>query len=491
MDTINIGGNTQDRFYRYKMPKLISKIEGKGNGIKTVVPNMPDIARSLSRPPTYPTKFFGCELGAQVKCDEKNDRYIVNGAHDAPRLQELLDIFIKKFVLCAGCTCGQRTEVDMRHKLVTYILKNPPSPPKGKNGKKDRRNSNKKSTEDGENPPSPVTEEGSDDDLTKRIQAEASELPASNYHVDDDDWAVDTSAEAVAKRMKDLEDNVRTTLVLADLDEDNPYDEFNEWLEENPGSTNNEIYKKIKELGISKDSDQIMKHLVIGLFAENFQKNQKNADAIAKQFVTDPDDQRTLLGATEELILKNKGLLESKVICGILMGYYQNDLLDEEVFTVWIEGNNSSNYQRLFKRVGTVEFVDSETNQDIRNKAKPFAKCKETDEIWKYYNKKKETSDGHYSAECYHCKESWSREKSAKLKAHLAKECLKCPEKIRKYWKKKLIFEHLSKTIPINDHFNYFNSNEERPPATKEQIDQSLIRAFIMTGIPFKDNFLE
>ncbi|RHZ78660.1 hypothetical protein Glove_158g96 [Diversispora epigaea] len=406
MDTINIGGNTQDRFYRYKMPKLISKIEGKGNGIKTVVPNMPDIARSLSRPPTYPTKFFGCELGAQVKCDEKNDRYIVNGAHDAPRLQELLDIFIKKFVLCAGCSnpetdliitgkgnsqkiirdckaCGQRTEVDMRHKLVTYILKNPPSPPRGKNGKKDRRNSNKKSTEDGENPPSPATEEGSDDDLTKRIQAEASELPTSNYR-DDDDWAVDTSAEAVAKRMKDLEDNVRTTLVLADFDEDNPYEEFNEWLEENPGSSNNEIYKKIKELGISKDSDQIMKHLVFGLFAENFQKNSKNADAIAKQvtkkaklfkkFIADPDNQRTLLGATEELILKNKGLLESKVICGILMGYYQNDLLDEEVFTVWIEGNNSSNYQRLFKRVGSVEFVDSETNQDIRNKAKPFAK---------------------------------------------------------------------------------------------------------------------
>ncbi len=34
------------------MPLLQTKIEGKGNGIKTVVPNMSDVARALSRPPT-------------------------------------------------------------------------------------------------------------------------------------------------------------------------------------------------------------------------------------------------------------------------------------------------------------------------------------------------------------------------------------------------------------------------------------------------------
>ena len=34
------------------MPRLIAKVEGKGNGIKTVIPNMADIARSLGRPPT-------------------------------------------------------------------------------------------------------------------------------------------------------------------------------------------------------------------------------------------------------------------------------------------------------------------------------------------------------------------------------------------------------------------------------------------------------
>src|SRR6266550_2095869 len=131
------------------MPLLTTKIEGKGNGIKTVVPNMSDVARALSRPPTYTTKFFGCELGAQTSFDEKNDRYIVNGAHDANRLRELLDVFIEKFVLCKSCknpeteliitkhgrtegiirdckACGERTGIDMRHKLTTFSLKNPP-----------------------------------------------------------------------------------------------------------------------------------------------------------------------------------------------------------------------------------------------------------------------------------------------------------------------------------------------------------------------------
>jgi len=85
------------------MPILLTKIEGKGNGIKTVIPNMSDVSRALSRPPAYPTKFFGCELGAQTSFDDRTDRYIVNGAHDATKLRELLDVFIEKFVLCKSC----------------------------------------------------------------------------------------------------------------------------------------------------------------------------------------------------------------------------------------------------------------------------------------------------------------------------------------------------------------------------------------------------
>ncbi len=41
-------------------------------------------------------KFFGIELGAQTKYDKKAGTCIVNGAHDAGKLSELLEAFIKK-----------------------------------------------------------------------------------------------------------------------------------------------------------------------------------------------------------------------------------------------------------------------------------------------------------------------------------------------------------------------------------------------------------
>lgn len=90
-------------------------------------------------------KHFGCELGAQTNFDKKTGTSIVNGAHDAKKLSEVLEIFIKKYVQCYSCgnpetvvkirreciflkckACGNTSDVDMRDKLTTFILKNPP-----------------------------------------------------------------------------------------------------------------------------------------------------------------------------------------------------------------------------------------------------------------------------------------------------------------------------------------------------------------------------
>ena len=68
-----------------------------------------------------PTKYFGCELGAQTNFDPKNDRYIVNGAHDSSKLQDLLDGFIRKFVLCPECENPETNLVSCMKKFYFYL----------------------------------------------------------------------------------------------------------------------------------------------------------------------------------------------------------------------------------------------------------------------------------------------------------------------------------------------------------------------------------
>lgn len=48
---IPIPSYIEDPHYRYKMQPLHLKIEGKGNGIKTNIVNMKEVAEALERPP--------------------------------------------------------------------------------------------------------------------------------------------------------------------------------------------------------------------------------------------------------------------------------------------------------------------------------------------------------------------------------------------------------------------------------------------------------
>ena len=86
---INIAGSTpvDDPEYRYKMPSVFGKIEGRGNGIKTVIPNISEVALALHREPGEVNKFFGTELGAQTTYNADTDRAVVNGAHTDQVLQ--------------------------------------------------------------------------------------------------------------------------------------------------------------------------------------------------------------------------------------------------------------------------------------------------------------------------------------------------------------------------------------------------------------------
>lgn len=259
MALLNIGeGNKDDAFYRYKMPKLITKIEGRGNGIKTNLVNMVDVAKALARPPSYTTKYFGCELGAQSKFDEKSGTALVNGAHDSSKLVALLEIFIKKYVQCYGCgnpeteilisktqmislkcaACGYVSDVDMRDKLTTFILKNPPEQKKGGKDKKAMRRAEKERLKAGE----AIDEEAkkSKKESKKKGHEVASKVakkktssdedrtpPGShvdeNEELDENDdvqWATDTSIEAAQQRIREQLTAATSEMVMLDSQEE-------------------------------------------------------------------------------------------------------------------------------------------------------------------------------------------------------------------------------------------------------------------------------
>lgn len=98
---IDIGRSNNDLYYRYKMPRVIVKQEGKTGGIKTVVVNLADIASSLKRSPSHILKYISYELATQSKVD--GNRYVVNGKHDPSRIQTLIYDFIDAFVMCPSC----------------------------------------------------------------------------------------------------------------------------------------------------------------------------------------------------------------------------------------------------------------------------------------------------------------------------------------------------------------------------------------------------
>jgi len=136
-ENVNIGNNNQnDPFYRYKMPPLVIKTKGRGNGVKTELVNIDDIAKSLARDSESIMKFIGYELGTIA------NGIVINGNFNEYIIKGLLDKYITKFVICDICgnpetffvirkkvlkaeckACGGRYEVDINHKLTDYLLK--------------------------------------------------------------------------------------------------------------------------------------------------------------------------------------------------------------------------------------------------------------------------------------------------------------------------------------------------------------------------------
>ncbi|ODM99486.1 Eukaryotic translation initiation factor 5 [Orchesella cincta] len=386
--SLNVNRSVSDMFYRYKMPKLLAKVEGKGNGIKTVIVNMVDVAKALGRPPTYPTKYFGCELGAQTQFDFKDERFIVNGSHEASKLQDLLDGFIQKFVLCPECSnpetvlsvqakkgilsqkckaCGYSGVIKGGHRLIQYIIKNPPEINPAAQGsslteRKERKRNKKQNGENG----SPRPED--DDDFNDTFNGINGKK--MDDEDDDDDWAVDVSAAAVEARQKELSEGVAALAINEDSEkpEKERMDIFYKSLEaklKNGGKYDDkELVTEAERLDIRAKATLVLAEL---FFNQNIAKQVIQHRVVLLRFChQNTKAQKYLIGGIEQVIDIHRELLPKVAL--ILKAFYEVDILDEEVLIEW--------HSKVSKK-----YVSKELSQDIHSKAEPFIKwLKEAEE---------------------------------------------------------------------------------------------------------------
>ena len=362
-------------------------------------------------------KYFGFELGAQTNTNPKDDRWIINGAHEASKLQDSLDGFISRFVLCKSCknpeteinikdgrilldckACGQRSQVDLRHKLSGFILKNEPkggkkTTKKEKMTRRDRAKAQENGSLNGGSPQDSNSDKGdvdadadadaddgdfelaagSDDEFTKQINESAKIIEAkTNGKPKEEEWTVDTSAEAVAARAKELPSEIKSSLAFDDEEEGeengtNVYDQLGTWVIDETkakGSVSKvddlDIYKKAKELGI-ENKHKTLTVLAQTIFDESIVKEkqiEKRASMLKTMIGESEKHMKAFLGGTERFVGHDHPELTAQ-IPAILMTYYQNDLLSEEVAKSW--GQKASK-----------KYVDISTSRKVRKAAEKF-----------------------------------------------------------------------------------------------------------------------
>lgn len=385
MGTLNVNRNVTDVFYRYKMPRLAAKVEGKGNGIKTVLVNMAEVAKALGRPATYPTKYFGCELGAQTLFDHKNERFIVNGSHDATKLQDLLDGFIRKFVLCPECdnpetellvstkkgtisqgckACGWHGPLGVAHKLNTFIIKNPPNTNPATQGSSltegKRSKRSKKAGENGDN-------SNADGDNASGDNESFGVHGKSVVEEDEDDttWSADVSEEAVRARMQDLTLGAKTMTLSDDIEktEKERMDIFYEFVKKHRDTNqleNTTVHKEIaleaERLDIAQKASLVLAELLFGV--NIIQEVRKHRNLLLRFTHNNQKAQRYLIGGLELIISLNADKLMDKV-AGIFKLFYDTDILEEKTILEWAA--------KVSKK-----YVSKDVSEKIHEKAKPF-----------------------------------------------------------------------------------------------------------------------
>lgn len=349
MDLVNIPRSNTDSFYRYKMPIIKTKIEGKGNGIRTVVTNMGKIMKALDRPLEYGTKFIGFELGAQTKVDLTQNNCTISGKHSDEQLAQHLDKFIDMYVLCTKCknpetileikknmitskckACGKLFKIDMTHKLSNFIFKT---------------ESNKKPTKN-------------KNDLVKVIKK-------NDDHSDGEKWSMDTSDGAVSERKQQLHCDIDAKKINQLIDV-YPMENLVKYVNSAP---NNEQFtdalNMLKSVHHWHDS-VLIKYIFMGLFSDgNIRHNFYNKIMYIDNFVVEQKDMFLILTCVEKLVEENETLMSEFI--HILNGLFENGVVEEDVILQWYSNKSKVVSEALSLKIkeNVTPFIDWLENAEI------------------------------------------------------------------------------------------------------------------------------
>ncbi|CBN75025.1 conserved unknown protein [Ectocarpus siliculosus] len=379
---INISGTEpiDDPEYRYKMPRVIGKVEGRGNGIKTVIFNVMDLSLALKRDPGEVCKFFGTELGAQTRYNEEDERAIVNGAHTNATLQQLVHKYVELFVLCPNCrlpeskykikngaifhkcyACGAKEMVDMSHKLCTYIVNTAKKAKKSKD-KDAAKDSKERKREKKEKKKEEVSLNGDDSAKEKKDKKKKDKKKRDKENTSDDGETKTT--------VNEFGDVVATSGSLEVEDAvafDDSVAAIRRHLDD--GTSNENIFEEIRT---AQTFAAFPVHYRIHLFvAASFATADKvtkddieSRAAMFDMLKSRPDDQRHIIGAFELLCQVHRPNLVG-FFPVILKHLYDSDIVEEEAMLMWAgEQGRSEEF--------TPPALSDEQVAALRAKATPF-----------------------------------------------------------------------------------------------------------------------
>ena len=117
------------------------------------------------------------------------------------------------------------------------------------------------------------------------------------------------------------------------------------------------VYELAKELGI-ESKHRTLTVLAQTLFDDKIVKQIDSRAAMLKKMITSEKHEKALLGGTERFVGNEKPELIPQV-SAILIKYYQNDLVTEEVLKAW--GSRASK-----------KYVDIKVSKQVRRSAEKF-----------------------------------------------------------------------------------------------------------------------